>query len=304
MRFENSELRTFRCVVEMNGFNRAAEALHVSQSAVSQTIANLEAKLGTTLLQRGKQLVLTEAGRRVLDHANNVLNEEQDVLTDLARLREGGRETLNLAINSTINRFYAPQLLGRFAQQNPSVQFKVTELPSRNLIYHALSGKADIALGPFQKHMEAFTTVPLFHEQRHLVVSPRHPNYTALCKDAGKGTGKGIAKTLKQAVLITSFLDTPDQRPAIQRLRDRFQTVWEVSSLTLRVHLVDQGLGVAFIDSRMLEEYPLCRDFKLIREQPFSTIERQVGLYYKAGRALNSCTQRFIELCRESWAAA
>lgn len=299
MRFENSELRTFRCVVELNGFNRAAEALHVSQSAVSQTIANLETKLGTPLLQRGKQLVLTDAGRRVLEHANNVLNEEQDVLTDIARLREGGREILNLAINSTINRFYAPRLLGRFAQANPAVQFKVTELPSRNLIYMALSGKADIALGPFQKHMEAFTTIPLYREQRHLVVSPRHPDYAALCK----GSGKGVAKSLKQSVLITSFLDTPDQRPAIQRLRDRFETVWEVSSLTLRVHLVDQGLGAAFIDSRMLEEYPLCRDFALIKGQPFSTIERQVGLYYKAGKALNASTQAFIALCREFWEA-
>jgi DNA-binding transcriptional LysR family regulator len=37
MRLENSELRTFRCVIEVNGFNRAAEVLHVSQSAVSQT---------------------------------------------------------------------------------------------------------------------------------------------------------------------------------------------------------------------------------------------------------------------------
>lgn len=233
MRLENSELRTFRCVVEVNGFNRAAELLHVSQSAVSQTIANLEAKLDTALLQRGKQLVLTEAGRRLLEYANTLLDEEQEVLTDIARLRQGGRQTLNLAINSTINRFYAPQLLGRFAEKRQAAQIKITELPSRNLIYTILSAKADLAIGPFQKHMDAFTTIPLFRENRHLVVSPRHPDYANLCK--------GSAKSLKDAVLITSFLDTPDLRPSVQRLRDRFQSVWEVSSLSLRVHLVDQA---------------------------------------------------------------
>lgn len=293
MRLENAELRTFRCVVEVNGFNRAAEVLHVSQSAVSQTIANLEAKLDVVLLQRGKQLALTDAGRRLLEYAHEVLNEEQEVLQDIARLRQGGRQTLNLAINSTINRFYAPQLLNRFNEAQGAVQIKVTELPSRNLIYTVLSGKADLAIGPFQKHMEAFTTIPLYNENRHLVVSPRHPDY--------ENIRKGLAKSLKSTVLITSFLDTPDQRPSQQRLRDRFLSVWEISSLSLRVQLVDQGLGVAFIDSKMLEEYPVCRDFTQIKGPPFSTIERQVGLYHKAGKSLNSCTNQFIELCREFW---
>jgi DNA-binding transcriptional LysR family regulator len=293
MRLENAELRTFRCVVEVNGFNRAAEVLHISQSAVSQTIANLEAKLDVVLLQRGKQLALTDAGRRLLEYAHEVLNEEQEVLQDIARLRQGGRQTLNLAINSTINRFYAPHLLNRFNATQSAVQIKVTELPSRNLIYTVLSGKADLAIGPFQKHMEAFTTIPLYRENRQLVVSPRHPDY--------QNISKGLAKSLKETVLITSFLDTPDQRPSQQRLRDRFLSVWEISSLSLRVQLVDQGLGVAFIDSKMLAEYPVCRDFTQIKGPPFSTIERQVGLYSKAGKTLNSCTHQFIELCREFW---
>ena len=54
MRFENSELRTFRAVVEAGGFKRAAEVLHVSQSAVSQSVAGLEGKLEMPLLERGR----------------------------------------------------------------------------------------------------------------------------------------------------------------------------------------------------------------------------------------------------------
>jgi DNA-binding transcriptional LysR family regulator len=295
MRLENTELRTFRTVVETNGFNRAAELLHVSQSAVSQTIANLEAKLDVVLLQRGKQLVLTEAGRRLLDYANEVLNEEQVVLEDIQRLKEGKRQTLNLAINSTINRFYAPQLLSQFSRSQSATQIKVTELPSRNLIYTILSGKADLAIGPFQKRMDAFTTIPLFKENRHLVVSPKHPDYASI--------SKGNNRSLKATVLITSFLDTPEMRPSMQRLRDRFQAVWEVSSMSLRIHLVDQGLGAAFIDSKLLDEHPVCRDFAPIKGLPFSTIEREVGVYYKAGKTLNPCTLQFIELCHEFWNA-
>lgn len=50
----------------------------------------------------------------------------------------------------------------------------------------------------------------------------------------------------------------------------------------------------------MLED-PMCRDFTVIKGQSFSTIERQVGLYYKTGKTLDSCTREFIELCRDFW---
>lgn len=293
MRFENNELKTFQAVVEANGFNRAAERLHVTQSAVSQTIANLETKLEVSLIKRGRQLKLTDAGRRLLDHANAVLQQEQQTLDDIRELRQSERHTLNLAINSTINRFYAPQLLSRFSKRHSNTLIKATELPSRNLIYAILSGQADLAIGPFQKYMDAFTTVPLYRESRHLVISPKHPIFAEVCK--------APQKFLRQCTLITSFLDTPEQRPSQQRIRDRFQSVWEISSLSLRIHLVEQGLGLSFIDSKLLKEHPLCRQLALIEGLPFSSIERQVGLYYRAGRHLNPAQEAFIGLSRQFW---
>ncbi|HTQ99374.1 MAG TPA: LysR family transcriptional regulator [Candidatus Acidoferrum sp.] len=293
MRLEHAELKTFQAVVEANGFNRAAERLHVTQSAVSQTIANLEAKLGAALIKRGRQLKLTDAGRRLLDHANAMLQQEQQTLEDIAQLKRGERHTLNLAINSTITRFHAPQLLRRFAKSHADTLIKVTELPSRNLIYAVLSGQADLAIGPFQKYMDAFTTVPLYRENRHLVISPRHPLFDEV--------RKAPAKHLHHCTLITSFLDTPEARPSQQRIRDRFQAVWEVSSLSLRIHLVEQGLGVSFISRRLLDEEPLCAKLVVLEGLPFSTIERQVGLYYQSGRHLNPAHEQLIALCRQFW---
>jgi len=62
MQIERNEIRVFSAVVEAGGFSRAAERLNVSQSAVSQTIANLEHKLNAPLLVRGRKPTLTEAG--------------------------------------------------------------------------------------------------------------------------------------------------------------------------------------------------------------------------------------------------
>lgn len=294
MRLENSELRSFIAVIEHNGFNRAAQQLHITQSAVSQSVTNLEKKLDTTLIQRGKQLKLTDAGNRLYRYAFEALREEQQTLEDIERIRLGHSATLSLALNSVVNRYYAPQLLNLFCRQHPHTRLSIQELPSRSIIYAILSGRTELGLGTLQTHMSTHDSIPLYQETRYLVVSPKHPQFTQLVA--------GNAKTYQKTTLITSFLDEPEKRPALQRIRDQFATVWEISSLSLRIHLVDQGLGVAYIDSKLMRENPICADFQKIEDDAIGQFERQVGIYYKAGKTLSPCAEQFIALSQKFWA--
>lgn len=293
MRLENGELRAFRAVVEEGGFGRAAEALHLSQSAISQAVAGLEAKLETPLIQRGKSLGLTPAGKRLLDHAVEVLRGEQQTLEEISALRRGHRDTLSLALSASLNYFHAKELVSAYCDSSPDVTLRIQELPSRNIIYAVLGGTVELGLGPFQKHMSAFTTLPLYRDTRHLVVSPRHPEFAAMVA--------GEAAALKRTPLIASALDNPDMRPSIQRLRDQFSTVWEISSLSLRIHLVARGLGVTFLDRRLLQEHPQCRDLQIMDDLSFGRIDKQVGLYHRAGQTLSGSAHRFIDLCADHW---
>jgi DNA-binding transcriptional LysR family regulator len=293
MRFENSELRAFRAVIAEGGFRRAAESLHISQSAVSQAVAGLESKLDTALLRRGKELKLTAAGKRLFDHAVEVLRDEQQTLEDIAQLKQGNTETLNLALSASINRFYAPELISTYYRRNPRVRMRIAEMPARSIIYAVLSGSVELGFGPFQKDMLAFETIPLYSDSRHLVVSPRHERYEAMLA--------GDERALKLTPLIASALDNPDMRPSIQRLRDQFSTVWEVSSLSLRIHMVAEGMGVTFIDRKLLQEHPACADFHIIDDVSFGSIDKQVGLYYRAGKQLGKSARNFVGLCREYW---
>lgn len=295
MRLENSELRAFRAVIEEGGFKRAADSLHISQSAVSQAVAGLESKLEVTLLNRGKELVLTDAGRRLFEHAVDVLRGEQRVLEDVAQLKQGKTETLNLALSGSINRFYAPDLISAFHAVNPQTRMKISEMPARSIISAVLSGTVELGLGPFQKDMAAFETVPLYTDSRHLVVSPRHERYEEMLR--------GDAGALKLTPLIASALDNPELRPSIQRLRDQFSTVWEVSSLSLRIHMVAQGMGVTFLDRKVLREHPSCRDFRIMDDLSFGTIDKEVGLYYRSGRILSDSARDFMALCQQYWEA-
>lgn len=293
MRLENSELRAFRAVIEEGGFKRAADSLHISQSAVSQAVAGLESKLDAPLVQRGKDLQLTEVGKRLFQHAVDVLRDEQHTLEDIAQLKQGKREMLNLALSASINRFYAPELISLYHRQNPQVRMKISEMPARSIISAVLSGTVELGMGPFQKDMGAFATVPLYRDSRHLVVSPLHPACAEMIA--------GDVSALKRTPLITSALDNPEMRPSIQRIRDQFSAVWEVSSLSLRIHMVSEGMGVTFIDRKLLREHPTCRTFRIMDDVSFGTIDKEVGLYYRAGRSPSDSARAFIALCQEYW---
>ena len=96
-------------------------------------------------------------------------------------------------------------------------------------------------------------------------------------------------------------LDNPDLRPSIARLRDQFSAVWEVSSLSLRIHMVEQGMGVSFMGRELLNEHPQCRGLAIMDDVSFGRIDRQVGLYYRAGKTLSDSAADFIALCQRHW---
>lgn len=293
MRIENSETKIFRAIVEENGFRRAAEKLHVSQSAISQSLKQLEEKLGTTLIERGHPLQLTDAGHRFLQYAHEVQREEESVVEDIRRIREGSEEVLSVALNSTINLFYAPYLVTTFCQANPQSKLKIEELPSRSIIYAVLSDSSELGMGPFQTHMNAYETIPLYKEKRILVTSPNHPHVSDLAKNP--------ERFLKKSALISSYLDDPELRPSMERIRDSFASVWEVSSLSLRLKIISQGYGVSYVSEKTLSDEPLCKDFIHLDQLPFGTIDRIVGIYYKKGRDLSRAAIDFIGLCKDFW---
>ncbi|MBK6740007.1 MAG: LysR family transcriptional regulator substrate-binding protein [Haliea sp.] len=184
-------------------------------------------------------------------------------------------------------------MISAYYQENPHTRMKIDELPSRSIISAVLSGNVELGLGPFQKDMAAFHTLPLYRDSRHLVVSPKHARYQDMIN--------GDEKALKLTPLIASALDNPDMRPSIQRLRDQFSTVWEVSSLSLRIHMVAEGMGVTFIDRKLLEEHPNCANFRIMDDVSFGRIDKQVGIYYRARSSLSDSAQNFIALCRRFW---
>jgi len=280
---ETHEIRVFKTVYEENGFNRAAEKLFVTQSAISQTIANLEHKLDTLLFHR-KPLKLTEAGMRLLHYAQTVLSEEETVLADLSNIKNGILSTLHLAMNSTINQLFGAELVNNFLRQHPLTRIKISVLPSRQIITAVSSELWELGLGPFQQTMpDRFRTIPLFEETRHLVLHKTRMK-----------PGISAEDLLHDYPLIVSHLDDPDLRPTLDKLRDNFGTIWEITDLHMRLSLVNKGLGMTYLDDRILAQHP---ELMIVDHFPFSTVPLTYGLYYRRDKQLSAGAHQFIRIC-------
>ncbi len=293
MQIERNEIRCFHAVVEAGGFSRAAERLELSQSAVSQAIANLEHRLGAVLLRRGNPPQLTEAGIRLLRFAETVMHEEREALADIAQIKSGALSILSLAMSPASNARYGMSLLKDFSERNPHTRFKVVVAPSREIVSGVSDGRWELGFGPLQHSMpEYFAFHSCFAETRRLMISRDHPAREALQRDA--------LGTLRSLPLVTSYLDESPRRPRGVRLRNAFASVWEVSHMELRLALVAEGKGVTYV-SDLVTDIP--KELMPIEGLPFSSIERQVGVYYLRHQPLSQAGARFVALCRERWNA-
>ena len=136
-----------------------------------------------------------------------------------------------------------------------------------------------------------FETLPLFTDERVLMISREHPDFQQLISNP---------ETILQSVpLIVSHLDDQDMRPAMQKLRDSFGTIWEINDIDLRVSLVEQGLGMSYLDQRLVESDDRCNCFIPVDSLDFARIPLQFGIFYRKGKPLSMGAKRFIEVCEQ-----
>lgn len=292
MQIERQEIRCFHAVIEAGGFSRAAERLGLSQSTVSQSIANLEHRLGVALLRRGPRPELTEAGIRVLRYAELMINAEHETLADVGRIKAGAASTLSLALSPAVNERHGLTLLREFAERNPLTRLKVVVAPSREIVFDVGEGRWELGFGPLQHEMPAYFTIhPCFQEARRLMISREHP-------DIGRVRRDPVA-TIRTLPLVTSYLDEPSARHAgAGRLREAFASVWEVSHMRLRLRLVAEGHGVTYV-SDLIQNLP--RELVTVEGLSHSRIDRQVGVYHLRHKQLSQAGSRFVALCKELW---
>jgi len=173
---EIHQLRYFVAVAHLGSFSRAAEKCFVSQPSLSQQIQKLERSLGQRLFERlGRQVLLTEAGRRLLDRATTILaalDDTEKLIRD-SDVQAGGH--LEVGAIPTIAPYLLPPVLERFLSEYPRVEVTVQEDVTAHLIESVAAAELDLAVLTLPIADDRLQSEPLFSEPLLVALPQRHP---------------------------------------------------------------------------------------------------------------------------------
>lgn len=170
-------LQAFIQVAEKGSFSRAAEALFITQPAVSKRIAALEEQLNQKLFDRiGRSITLTQAGFALLPRARKLLVELEDTRRLLANLSGEVQGPLILATSHHIGLHRLPPLLKNFTQLYPQVKLDMRFQDSEQAYSGVISGDLELAIVTLAPVPDpSLVVVPVWTDQMRFVVAKGHP---------------------------------------------------------------------------------------------------------------------------------
>jgi len=166
-------VRTLQEIARCRSFSRAAEALHLSQPAVSHHIRHLEAELGQPLLERvGKRALPTRAGELLLAHAARAFAELEVARQSLQHLRGRVAGRLAVGTGATASTYLLPPLLRRLHARHPEVELTVVTGNSADMVAAVAGTRLDVAVVTLPVRGPTLTVTPLMADPLVAVAPP------------------------------------------------------------------------------------------------------------------------------------
>ena len=168
---EIGQIEAFLAVDSFGGFRQAAKSLNLTQPAVSARIKALETSLGATLLDRGRRLALSAAGRSLKPHAEELMRTVTRCRQAAQDRRPAGGGTLQIAAALSICTYLLPDVLRRFRASHRKVLITVRSGHSKEVLDMVLRGEVELGIAR-SLHHAAVETVSLREDPLILVGDP------------------------------------------------------------------------------------------------------------------------------------
>lgn len=172
MKLSSSHLEAFAEVAKTRNFSLAAKNLHITQSALSQRILNLESDLTTGLIIRDPAgLRLTPAGEDLLRYCLTTDGLERELLSRLSSGQQELRGIIRIAGASSVMRSMVMTALQSFIVKNPHIQIECYSREIRELLPMLVRGEVDLIVTPQATQRHDLTSLQLGYEENVLVES-------------------------------------------------------------------------------------------------------------------------------------
>jgi DNA-binding transcriptional LysR family regulator len=289
---ELHQLRGFLTVARLGSFTRAAEELYLTQPALSLQIKALEESLGESVFERkGRTLLLTPAGRLLLERAEQILGLIEQTNEEINALKGLEQGHLSIGTNDSNCLYILPDLVQQFRQQFPNVELSLTNSHSSQVAAWVSNGMVEFGLVTLPILDPQLETWPLFDREDVLICHPDHPlceqstvtpkelvQYPLLLLDKGSVSRITLDQTLAQADL------TP-------------KTVMQVGSIEVIKRYVEIGLGVSIVPRLNAEHEIRAGRLHAIRLDWLPT--SMVGIVQRRKGYLSPAARMFLDMLQD-----
>ncbi len=252
------ELRCFTEVVRHNGFGRAAEALHLTQPAVSRNIQRLETQLGKTLLIRDPHgISLTSDGEILLRHAQLILCQFNNLFSEIQDSSPVLSGELRVGLPPVVGSSYFADIIMAFRSRFPAVELKIIELGSNQMAEALQTGRVETAAVMLPFDGEQFSLQPFARDQLFLLAAKQHSlasRQTVRIKELLHEAFIFFAEEFRINNLINSACGLYGVKPVV---------AGRTSHLDLMMAMVHAGVGITLLP-RSVRISNLSEDFVAI----------------------------------------
>ena len=286
-----NQLEVFLGVAQEKSFSRAAEALHRTQPAVSQSIRRLEAELGEPLFDRSsKDGTLTAAGRVLFEFAQQMMNLRHHAHSAIRELRDLHRGKLSLGANEYTVMGLLP-LIPIFRARHPQIKIEVKRSLASRIPSEILGRDVEIGVVAFRPGDASISSLAVMIDELALIVSPDHP----LAK-------KKIVsiRELGAEAFIAHNVPSPYRERVIktfEKYRTPLNISMEMPTLEAIKRMVENKLGVALVP-RLTAETEISRGLLSAVAVKEMRLERRLYLIYRKGALLSHAAKAFLRVAR------
>src|SRR5204863_3552950 len=293
---EIRQLRAFVAIAESGTFTAGAARVHVPQAAVSMQIRQLEGEVSAKLFIRApRNVILTEAGEKLLERARHILLEHDAALEEIAEFAGAKRGRLRIGSASAgVTADILPRLLKEVRKRYPNVDISVTSGTSESLVEQILAAEVDIAFVSLPVEARGIHTEQLNEDQLVAIASPRHP--------------QAKQRTVSAYALAGEKLILGERGGNTRRLLDEFfaqagvkpNVAMELSRQAAIKRMVEEDMGVGVVPLQAVRDE--VERGRLVRWWiEGAQINWQLGLARLAGGYESPLLEGFIALCHKAF---
>lgn len=292
-------LQAFHAVAKHRSFTKAADALCMTQPAVTFQIRQLEEHFHTRLFDRANgRIALTPTGLVALEYAERILALHSELDEKVKELTGQEVGVLMIGASTTIAEFLLPRVLGEFKSRHPGIVPQLSVANSEAVQARVAERALDLGFIEGDSHLRTLVTEVCCEDELRVVCAPAHPlarrktlalgaltEHAYISREVGSGTREVIDRYLEKSGLAP----------------DSLQIIMEASSPEALKGLVATGLGFAIMSRATAEKEVRLGDLVQIPLEP--PLIRHLSVVYPRERIHSKVVNEFVRFAKERLAA-